>query len=718
MPAHRASVAVLLLVLLACFAAAETPPEANSSLRHRVAGNLIKNPSFEHNWFNRRLAEQRRFLLLQATDMGVAECDGHVDHWQFRGASPTEIWDLDAARSGRRSIRFDKPGSGTQLLRFAGEQQPRAGGAFYSYYMPMEGRLAAQLPRRPVIVGAWCRTRDVKPGAEPQLVVSVECAQRADYESPAPVRATRSTHQVSFSAGTHDWEYREVRIDGPAAEAIQGTPFMATVTLISQSADGSVWFDDVSCVEPQAATENRLPNGGFEQFDVAAAWPLGWSRPALWTWFRNDYYVWTGWSHSDSKAFRGGASLDRLLSNSGRASLRMTVFPGDNFAVEGPALDLGQSAARPIEVRAMVKADNLRTLEIMARDETGEWLPQGDFLGDDMEEPGAYNFGSTGCGTYDWCCVRKYFSPRQPVKSLRLVLAVRGFDGQLIERNVVGTVWIDDVEVFAHGEPQAAPAAPPPAQPARDVRAVDLDLGERLWGDNAAGMLLEFTPAAAARIGQCQLKLSLRTPAGKVRESIGTARVIRPPTAENPRGAAVVIAPYLVDEMCSSWHDQYQLTLRLVVPGDAESEPVVYYFGTPATLVESGLSGSYGYPGEQLVAYANINASAAALAKLDACELVMTGPQGTQIRPVADLKSISKPQTAPNYINTRNLVQIPLESGDFSVHPWTDPVRDNRFAVRLRQGGAVLAETLPMEFGFMERPPAPGFPAHRADRGR
>jgi len=31
----------------------------------------------------------------------------------------------------------------------------------------------------------------------------------------------------------------------------------------------------------------------------------------------------------------------------------------------------------------MVRADNLRRLEIMAQDEAGRWLPQGDFLGDD-----------------------------------------------------------------------------------------------------------------------------------------------------------------------------------------------------------------------------------------------------------------------------------------------------------------------------------------------
>ena len=171
---------------------------------------------------------------------------------------------------------------------------------------------------------------------------------------------------------------------------------------------------------------------------------------------------------------------------------------------------------------------------------------------------------------------------------------------------------------------------------------VDLDLGERLWGGNSARLLLEFTAPAAARIARCQLKLSLRTPSGKLRESIGTARVVRAPHGRQPAGAAVVEAPYLVDELCRSWEEQYQLTLRFLAPAGAASE-AVYYFGTPSRLIEAGLSGSYGYPGEKLVAYANVNASAVALAGLDACELLLTGPRGTRTLPLAGLKAVAGP---------------------------------------------------------------------------
>src|SRR5713101_5611630 len=65
-----------------------------------VAHNLLQNPSFEHNWFNRAFAMNRRFLLLQASDMGVGEADGHVDHWRFEGISLPEAWETTVAHSG------------------------------------------------------------------------------------------------------------------------------------------------------------------------------------------------------------------------------------------------------------------------------------------------------------------------------------------------------------------------------------------------------------------------------------------------------------------------------------------------------------------------------------------------------------------------------------------------------------------------------------------
>jgi hypothetical protein len=710
-------------------AAADLPtgahPAAEAPRFHRLPGNLVKNAGFEHDWVHRAFAQRRRFLLLQASDMGVGEADGHVDHWRLRGAEPPGCWDTTAARSGSRSVRFDQAGQASQLLRFAGEQYWRAGGAYYAEFLPMEQRLAEQLARRPIVVGAWCRTAGVAAGAEPQLVVTIDSAVRETYESRKAVSRSRTTRAVSFSPGTHDWQYREVRIDPKAAAGAEphrlgAAPFFVSVALVARGRGGTVWFDDVSCVElPDPAQPNRLANAGFESLD-AEGWPAGWSRPVPWTWFRNTYYSWTGWSHQDRRTFRGGAAADRALSFGGNCCLRLTVLPGDNFAVAGAAVTLNQPAPRPIEVRAMVKADNLRTLEIMAQDEGGRWLPQGDFLGDDMEEPGAYNFGSTGCGTYDWSCVRKYFSPRKAVRSLRLFLCVRGFDGRIVGRNLVGTVWLDEVQLFEHGvREDQLPAGSVPRQPQaaeplfRDFRAVDVDVGDRLWGRNLVRVTMELSgPQAAGVVGRTELEATCVPPGGRASRSVGQTRIIRAPTAAEPRGLAVATAPVDVGALCASWQQQYRLRLALKPPAPEQHRQIgEFLFGTPSSLLEPGASGYYLYPDEQLTVYARLNVARGSFAQLGRCDFVLAGAgKERTIARLSDFSRLPAPQTAPDYIDTRNLVQAGLGSEGLTVHPWDEPVRDLAAGVRLYGKDKLLAQTQPIRFGFVQRPPKPAFP--------
>ncbi|HUT35761.1 MAG TPA: hypothetical protein VNE39_19905 [Planctomycetota bacterium] len=686
-------------------------------LFHRVPGNLLKNPSFEHNWFNRRFAEARRFLLLHASDMGVGEADGHIDHWRVQGAPVPESWDTTAARAGHRSLRFDKPGQATQLVRFAGEQHWRAGGAYYAMFLPIEERLADQLAKRPIAVGAWCKTSDVPKGAEPQLTASIECAVRQGHESTKAIAQGRNQKAVAFSGGTHDWEYREVRFDTGLdpeldPERLKGAPHWLTVALVARG--GTVWFDDASCVEePSPAQPNRVPNASFEALDKEG-WPEGWSRPALWTWFRNDYYTWTGWSHGEAKTFRGGATGDRMLAFSGNTSLRFTVFPGDNFAVESAPIALNQDKPRPLEVRAMVKADNLRTLEIMAKDEAGQWLPQGDFLGDDMEEPGSYNFGTTGAGTYDWTCVRKYFSPRKPVKTLRLFLCARGFDGRIVEHNIVGTAWLDDLQLFEHGGERKgvghrdteSTEKKAVGEAEEGFRVTDIDLGDRLWGNNVLTLKMRLIGRDAARKLPA-LRASLTDPSGRTRELQGKAENVNQPNEQGPIGYVLLSAPYVVDALCKSWEEQYRLTIHL---GDLP--PREFPFGTPSKLIEPGVSGYYFYPDEQPVVYANLNVARGSFPELARCEFLINGKA---IGEVTDFAEILKPQKAPDYINTRHLAQVRLKSEGFKVHAWGEPVLDNAVVVRLHWKedagrGRPAYNTDPIRFGFMERPPKAEFP--------
>jgi len=690
--------------------AATTPPPGH----HRVPGNLIQNPSFEHDWVHRAFAQSRRFLLLQASDMGVGEADGRIDHWQVHGASSPECWDTAAARSGSRSVRFEKRGQATQLVRFAGEQHWRAGGAYYAMFLPMEEHLADQLARRPIVVGAWCRTRDVPKGAEPQLTVAIECAVRPTFDSTKATPQGRNTKSVAFSGGTHDWEYREVRFERDLdpeldPERLKGTPFFVTVGLTALG--GTVWFDDASCVEEPLPTQpNLVANASFETLD-RDWWPVGWSQPVLWTWFRNDYYTWTGWSHGDSKAIRGGAVVDTMLAFSGNASLRLAVFPGANFAVESAPIKLDQDKPRPLEVRAMVKADNLRTLEIMAKDEGGQWLPQGDFLGDDMEEPGSYNFGTTGAGTYDWMCVRKYFSPRKPVKTLRLFLCARGFDGRIVEHNLVGTAWLDDIQLFEHGGGKKADShrgtegteRRPAKEAERGFRVADIDLGDRLWGRNALKISIEFRAAATREVQRLPVQVSLRSPSLQSKSFAGKVEIVRPPSAEEPTGLGVARVEYTVDELCRSWQERYGFQISI-----GKGPGAFHWFGTPSRLVEPGVSGYYFYPDEQPVIFANLNVARGSFPELAKCEFVLNGK--TKIGEVTDFGEILKPQKAPDYINTRNLAQVRLKSEGFAVHPWNEPVLDNAVVVRLHGKSKLLAETEPIRFGFMARPPKAEFP--------
>ena len=204
---------------------------------HRVPANVVKNASFEENWYNRAFAMNRRFLLLQGSDMGVGEADGHVDHWRFRGVQSPECWDLAVARGGSRSVRLDGAGSASQLVRFAGEQYWVDGGAYYNYFIPMRADLALRLTRRPIVVGAWCRTERVPAGGEPQLVVSIECATRTEADKPTARAEDKVRASAAFSAGSHGWEYREVRIVPKK---------LAAVTLETAEDRGDTLEDEVS----------------------------------------------------------------------------------------------------------------------------------------------------------------------------------------------------------------------------------------------------------------------------------------------------------------------------------------------------------------------------------------------------------------------------------------------------------------------------------------
>lgn len=654
----------------------------------RVDGNLVQNWSFESDFFNSDFGERRRFLLLQASDLGMGEQDGKSDYWcavrakvkgkgrQQPGKADWEAFvsrDGAAVRTGSFSLRLTEPVRVQQRLRMAAEQARKAGGAHYAASLPLRAELAAGLEQRPVTVGAWCKAEGAESSAK--LVVLAECGTRVPEEDPRGKKSRRKLQKLervaNFSAGAHDWEYRSLELK---PEELPGPIVFLTIGL-QHSGGGTVWFDDVTCVEPTGLASEPM-NGGFEK-------PGGWSDPRLWRWFRNDYYTWTGWTHGKSLSVRGGAALDRSLAYDGAASLRLTVHPGDNFAVISDPIRLNQKEPELLEVRAVVKADSLKTFEIMARDERDSWLPQGDFLGDALEFNGSsYDMGSTAVGTYDWFTVRKYFSPDRPVSELKLYLCARGFDGKLVpQKNVVGTVWIDNVQLIRHG---ASARSGGSVAPTSKTPLLDVQLGDRMWGLNVMRLL------ASARH---QVTASLIAPNGR-------ASALDPQFEKKSDGRWEIAVPYRLEELCRSSEEQYRLRLTL----DGSSLPD-FVLGTPSKAITSGLSGYYFYPGERPFAYANLRVARDSLDELQACRLAVTR-NGKPFREESfPTQKALETRRAADYIDTTRLLGLELES--LKPHPWGRPQRDLQFhASLLTRSGAELAAP-PLNFGFMEPLPPP-----------
>ena len=260
----------------------------------------------------------------------------------------------------------------------------------------------------------------------------------------------------------------------------------------SSTGDGTAWFDGVYGEETLETSEvNLLANGGFEDLDKD--WPVGWSAPVLWSWARHDYYRFTGWSHGQGKM--AGGALWRPLGNDGGRALQFTLLAGRQPGRQKcrHQAESGRGPA-PWKSRPGSRREDLRWLEIMAQDEKGQWLPQQDFAGC-MGTDEQYRNRVAGIGTHDWEFVRKHFAPNAPIRELTLWLCARGFDGKLMERNVVGTVWFDDVSLrergTSHADLEKRRVPIPPASKLSDgspYRILNLDLGERLWGTNEMRM--------------------------------------------------------------------------------------------------------------------------------------------------------------------------------------------------------------------------------------
>lgn len=662
-----ALIAFCLTLLVSSFPCVAAAP-ANEAA-YRALHNLIQNPSFEMDWMHNVVTVRTRFLLLDQSDWGYGQSDGQPDCWVLPEDARR---DTSTARFGSASLRLT--GSAWQVVYLCGETDPRAGGAYYSPFRPLPANLLRHARIGPLRFGAWCKTQYC--WQKPELSVTVEFSDG--------VKTTPVTMSVSFNAGSHDWQYEEVLFPPHPELGVAH----AAVFKLTHTGRGTAWFDGCLAVEdPPPADANLLPQDAFRTSPGRSL------KTVLWTWSRNTYYRFTGWSHGNG-SMQGGAEWVPA-GRTGDPAIQITVLPGDNAAVVSKPITINQTEPRALRISAWVWADNLRWMEIMARDEHGEWIPQQDFagvMGTDQE----YRNRLIGAGTHDWEYVTKWLAPRHPIKQLTLWLCARGFDGALMNRFITGTVRFDDVTLSEPGTPATILSkrgvslrlARSPVQPS--IRVLQMDAGERLWGVNEVRLILRNDGSSPVQMGP---NLPLITPEGKMLQVRGNPLRILPGAEATYRGT------YPVDRSTVG-------TRHFTLGGPA---PLSFSVPPPLTVRIGQL---YIYADEALSAGINVNVSHGSLAKLGRLTVSVVFPGGRRVvralaAPAAAFWTADEPRSPMlqnGYVSAYNLIALNVDRAGLPVHPFTDPVRDCRLEVTLADAsGRTVASASSEPFGFLQR---------------
>ncbi|MDP6360226.1 MAG: hypothetical protein QF473_34240, partial [Planctomycetota bacterium] len=564
-------------------------------------GNLLANPSFEQDWINAKAEKQ---LISNWGEHGFGQQDFKPDVWRYRVPVKADerpiVWDNTTAHTGRYSIRMrpvevkgrlTAPSTYQDIL-YAGYQGEPGKNVFDSarkMWSPKGIPLAADDAQRffrKVRVSAWCRAESVPKGA------------RIDVSFGGVV--------LSFPSGTYDWQRLEAEISGAAlAEAfvkrLKGKkegPFPGyrriTLRFIPAKGDpaGTVWFDDISAEEELPSTRNLAPNASFEETGKEGL-PAEWSDqrkflyvPPSW------YYVWRDWSHFFSQP-RGKVAIDDLIAHSGRKSFRFSVPPGDEKYCESGPIRIDQVAVRTLEIGVWLKADRIRYFDIRAVDERGINLNGQSFITGtrDRERAGGYR------GTFGWRYFRKFFISDHPVKTVRVRLCARGFNGLAIDdvgkkatNNQVGTLWWDDLFVT---DPLARSAETPFKGPPRpEIHVSDIDFGERLYGENVAFLAVHNGNDAACR---AQAQMTLTEPDD---EAGGGPAGLESTVVTIPAGeTAHVLMPYEIWKVCPDWRFQYGMRIKLSVDGRPAGTTEIE-FGTRPEIGRVEVERVYAHPDE------------------------------------------------------------------------------------------------------------------------
>jgi hypothetical protein len=667
--------------------------------------NLLSNGGFEGDWFNTR-PEIMSCPVEPRASFGQA--DGIVDGW-------TNIKD------GQRVA--DAHGGFYAMQVPAGKAISQDG---IGYIVVLKGSLRAA----PLRLSAW-----IKGGPATGVVtLSSPIAEvgeilKKSQEFPAAASWTRVTLEIPAA---------EIETALKAKEKALGS-IVASVSFTAGAAAATV--DDVRLERPYAPSPYTLvPNAGFEKAG-SDGMPAEWSpvrkslRHVGATW----YYIWRSWYHFLGVP-RGGNGVDDLLAAAGTRSFRMNVPPGDDKYIESEAIALNQAAPTRMAIRFDYSTFMLADLVVRVIDDQGREI----------------FFDHFGPGTTGgWQTYQRDFIPRpiQPkataggtgaaqqagdpvaVKSCRVRIGVRGVNGsnqddinQWINVNQAGTLWFDNValmeventvdQVKARGAKvfdveQEAPA----------LLVESIDLGERLYGQNAATVTLVNLGKSAAS-GTIGMKVSGPyreddpQKAGYAMGCAGQDKIIPQPTKApdqepsakfslKPTERITVSLPYTINELAEDWRSEYGVKVSL---NGKQSSPMTFGTWSQQVLVE--VEKCYAFPEEtnELISL-NFGVSRPTLLNTKTVRVEVRKAADDQVVLTQDIADFAKVAAGFNLSqlpagwqgDASNFHQVTLDVSKLPVHPQTQPVRDHYVVVQGLDGaGKVVFKGTSPRFGRME----------------
>lgn len=660
----------------------------NSVALAQAPGNLLRNGDFQDDWIT-LLPEMKNHHWNYSSEF-YDRRDFNPDGWTCKGSW---LWLNAEQPAGKRRLILAGPADISQYVHWVAIHDDRALAGFPDAGGFPSLKSARSLRPETLLRDLSFRVRlsgQNVPAKAGIIEVGIGPAVAPGSEAIALGKAIASA-SVSLPEGTYTAKEIEVKL--PAAAYLQAVKAQAAKDPKEAAEIAKAGVELAGCVQvairfqgktgrievlhadlhmSPGVAANLLANGGFENLDKTG-YPIGWSKAVKYRYFPPGlYYIFNTW-HNTRMANRGHAARDSLLPHAGKNSLRMIVPPGDEMAVLSDPIILNQKEARLIEVVAMVKTDRLCMLQIDARDQDGKRLDGFNFI----------NKSPVSIGSDTWRQIRQVFKPRVPVKSLRLELCARGVNGYTLDdtgfqpqNNVVGTIWWDDVRL---GEPESTAAElaargvkPVVEQPvAAFVHLADLDLGERLLGDN----VLRATVVNPGPPRTVSLVWAFMSPSGHL-------STIKRPYALQPTGRTLIELPYRIEERCPTAYKEYQGRLSLLdEKGQLAASEL--WFGTWTVPIDLDLGALYLQPDQKQFVRLNFGFSAAAMAGLKNVRLDVVGRGSGKILKTwtidaspAAIEAQRKKIPADLRDDFANLLLADLDVSFLPVQPFADPQRN------------------------------------------